>query len=284
MMPTVAELLQTANQALATVSPTALLDAEILLCDVLGKGRTWLRTWPDNTVSEEQLSAFNQYLARRCSGEPIAYIVGEQEFWSLPFKVTPATLIPRPETELLVELTLELIVESDAEILDLGTGSGAIAVALASEKPSWRVSALDYQNDALEVAKQNALRNNVAITFYRSNWFDELPKNVRFDALLSNPPYIEKGNVHLSEGDVRFEPMTALVAENNGYADIEHIAAQGVKYLKQSGWLMLEHGFDQGAKVRDIFIGVGYQNVVTRMDLAGLERVTVGQFTTISAN
>lgn len=277
-MPTVAELLQGASQELASVSSTALLDAEILLCDVLDKSRTWLRTWPDKEINSEQQAAFNQYRERRLGGEPVAYIIGEQEFWSLPLKVTPATLIPRPETELLVELALELIVDPAAEILDLGTGSGAIAIALASEKPGWGISALDYKDDALSVAIENAQRNQVTINFYTSNWFAGLPNDALFDALISNPPYIETGNVHLSEGDVRFEPISALVAENNGYADIEYIAAHGIKHLKSCGWLMVEHGFEQGARVRDIFMGLGYQSVATYKDLAGLERVTVGRF------
>jgi release factor glutamine methyltransferase len=264
------------QKILTTTSDSAKLDVEILLSLVLKKTRSYLLTWPEKKLSDEQLLEFKNLLSRRSYGEPIAYITGKKEFWSLSFVVSRATLIPRPDTETLVELVLEL--NSNDEVvtcLDLGTGTGAIALALASEKATWEIDAIDFNIEAVELAQLNANNLNLnQVNIYQSDWFDNVLKNKRFDIIVSNPPYIDNDNINLTQGDVRFEPKSALVATEQGLADIKHIATKARCFLNTDGQLFFEHGFEQGHAVRTILTDLGYDNAQTRLDLNGHERIT----------
>ncbi|MEP5569583.1 MAG: peptide chain release factor N(5)-glutamine methyltransferase [Halioglobus sp.] len=274
-MASVQELLRSARD-LPGDSPAR--DVEILLCHCLDKTRTWLYTWPESEVPEAALQHFMQLIQRRYRGEPIAYLTGHREFWSLDLAVAPSTLIPRPETETLVEWALGLPLPDRAAVLDLGTGTGAIALALASEKPDWQVKGLDVSAEAVQLARDNAITNNLKqVEFAQSNWFTSVD-NDSFDLLVSNPPYVEQGDPHLSQGDVRFEPESALVAANAGLADLTTIVESAPDYLHEAGWLLLEHGFDQGPAVREILTQRGFSTVATRQDLAGQDRITGGQW------
>ena len=255
------------------------LDASVLLCHVLEKPRSYLFTWPERTIEQAQLDAFQAFVERRVLGEPVAYIIGTREFWSLPLKVSPSTLIPRPDTERLVELALDKAALIDGPLLDLGTGTGAIALALASEMPSRRVIGLDLQPEAVALA--NANREGLRIEnseFHQSNWFSHLESGIEFAVIVSNPPYIDAEDPHLSQGDVRFEPNSALIAAENGLADIRSITKQSRDFLLDCGWLLFEHGYEQGAAVRDILSAFDFDNVITETDYSGLERVTLGQY------
>ena len=255
------------------------IDAAVLLCHTLDKPRSYLLTWPEKHLTLEQEQHFNKLLTRRLTGEPVAYIVGEREFWSLPLKVSPSTLIPRPDTERLVEVALDKTFGKTGDILDLGTGTGAIALALASEMPNRNVTGIDLRPEAQQLASENAERLNITnTTFLNGSWFDPLPENSRFSLIVSNPPYIEKDDPHLSQGDVRFEPITALVAEEKGLADIKHIADNARHYLEADGWLAFEHGYDQGDAVREIMQALGYLDVMTEKDYGGNDRVTLGRY------
>ncbi|WP_323816053.1 peptide chain release factor N(5)-glutamine methyltransferase [Cellvibrio sp. NN19] len=279
---TVAQCLQLAPE-LESISDSARLDIELILCHILQKNRTWLFTWPDKTLTAEQENVFNDFFARRKNGEPVAHIIGQREFWSLPLIVNNSTLIPRPDTELLVELTLELFAQDEPETqrhcLDLGTGTGAIVLALASEKPHWNLLGVDQSADAVALAEQNRQHlgfENVRIV--QSNWFAQISTQL-FDVIVSNPPYIDPQDPHLVQGDVRFEPRSALIADNHGLADIELIIRESKNYLSIDGWLLLEHGYDQGEAVRKLFAQNGFEQVETRRDLGGNERVSLGRKT-----
>lgn len=257
------------------------IDAAVLLCHVLDKPRSYLLTWPEKLLTSEQESEFNALLRRRLTGEPVAYIVGEREFWSLPLKVSPSTLIPRPDTERLVEVVLDKASGKQGAILDLGTGTGAIALALASEMPNRPVTGIDLRPEAQELATENAKRLNITnATFLHGSWFEPLSseETVKFSLIVSNPPYIEKNDPHLSQGDVRFEPITALVAEDKGLADIRYISENARGFLENEGWLAFEHGYDQGLAVREIMQALGYLDVVTEKDYGGNDRVTLGRY------
>ncbi|GLX88630.1 release factor glutamine methyltransferase [Pseudomonas fragi] len=258
-------------------SPTARLDAELLLAAALGKSRSYLHTWPEKIVSSESALIFADYLQRRRAGEPVAYILGQQGFWNLDLEVAPHTLIPRPDTELLVETALQLLPATPANVLDLGTGSGAIALALASERAAWQVTAVDRVLEAVALAERNRQRLALDnVTVLNSHWFSALADH-RFDLIISNPPYIAAGDVHLAEGDVRFEPESALVAGPDGLDDIRQIVAAAPQHLNPGAWLMLEHGYDQGAPVRDLLQGAGFTQVESRKDLGAHERITLGR-------
>ncbi len=257
------------------------LDAAVLLCHTLGKPRSFLLTWPEKLLEATQLLAFDDVLQRRLDGEPVAYIIGEREFWSLPLKVSPSTLIPRPDTERLVEIALDKAMESQGDILDLGTGTGAIALALASELPKRKVWGIDLQSEAQALATANAKHLNILNTcFLSGSWFDPVETGTQFALIVSNPPYIEENDPHLTQGDVRFEPLSALVAKEQGLADIQHIATHARDYLQNDGWLMFEHGYDQGQAVRERLSSLGYQQVETFKDYGNNDRVTIGQWPT----
>lgn len=258
-------------------SPSARLDAELLLAAALGKSRSYLHTWPEKIVSSESALTFAEYLLRRRAGEPVAYILGQQGFWKLDLEVAPHTLIPRPDTELLVETALDLLPASPARVLDLGTGSGAIALALASERPAWHITAVDRVLEAVALAERNRQRlqlDNVHVL--TSHWFSALDGQ-RFDLIISNPPYIAAGDVHLGQGDVRFEPESALVAGVDGLDDLREIIQAAPQHLNAGGQLMLEHGYDQAAAVRQLLLDAGFEQVESRKDLGTHERITLGR-------
>ncbi|GBL53706.1 peptide chain release factor N(5)-glutamine methyltransferase [Pseudomonas citronellolis] len=258
-------------------SPSARLDAELLLAAALGKPRSFLRTWPERVVDREVRERFEGWLARRRAGEPVAYILGRQGFWSLDLEVAPHTLIPRPDTELLVETALQLVPASPARVLDLGTGTGAIALALACERLSWQVSGVDRIPEAVALAERNRERLRLAnVGFRQSHWFSALEGEC-FALIVGNPPYIPGSDPHLQQGDVRFEPKSALVAGHDGLDDIRLIVAQAPRFLEPGGWLLLEHGYDQAAAVRDLLLGNGFSEVESRRDLGGHERISLGR-------
>ena len=255
----------------------ARLDAEILLSHVLNKNRAYLFAHPEVLLTGEQQQKFKELVAQRSQGEPIAYLLGTREFWSLPLKVTKDTLIPRHETELLVELALELIPNIPAaRILDLGTGSGAIALAIAKERPDWKISASDKSEAALKIAVDNAQQLGLTnIQFYQSDWFDNLPL-MQYHAIISNPPYIAASDPHLQEGDVVFEPLSALVSSNEGFADLQCIIQEGYNRLLPNGLILLEHGYDQKVAIRTILRELGYWQVSSWQDIQGNDRVSGG--------
>lgn len=275
--PSIQQCLLDAQKQLCD-SLSASLDSEILLAKALNKNRAHLRAWPEKELNESQLKTFQSLLTERAKGMPIAYIMGEKEFWSRSFSVTPDVLIPRPETELIIELALLLIPNKPQyRIADLGTGSGAIAITLGLERPNTTVLAIDYSNKALTVARQNAQQlkvNNVSLL--HSDWLNKVTGE--FDLIISNPPYIDKHDEHLQQGDVRFEPASALIAENNGLKDIQGIAKQAKRFLKNGAYLMLEHGFDQQQQVQEILQFAGYKSLKTHKDLIGQPRVTIAQW------
>jgi release factor glutamine methyltransferase len=276
---TIENIIHTACAQLKASSDTAKLDVELLLAHAINKDRTYLYTWNDKVVGESEVAVFNDLLVRRLTGEPIAYILGRQEFWNLDLHTDEHTLIPRADTETLIEWALELAgdLPTEARIIDLGTGTGASALALAKENKRWQVEAVDVMPKAVALAQKNAVTNNLQrVKFYQSSWFDNV--NGCFDLIVSNPPYIDPEDEHLSQGDVRFEPKSALVADNKGLADLAIIADQSRQYLVNSGWLLMEHGYDQLDSVQTLLTDMGYQNVTTRFDLGGNPRITGGQF------
>jgi release factor glutamine methyltransferase len=257
----------------------AALEAELLLCHCLNKSRAYLRTWPERLLTPEEMERYHQLLQRRQQGEPFAYITGQKEFWDLHLRVSPAVLIPRPETEHLVELALEKIPpDANWHIADLGTGSGAIGLAIAKQRPKCDVTATDRSSASLEVARHNARTNNIDnIRFAHSFWFDALA-NERFQLIASNPPYVAKDDPHLQQGDLRHEPLTALSSGPEGLDDIKHIIAHAGAHLTAPGWLILEHGYQQGEAVPDLMKHYGFIDVQCHSDYAQRERVSAGRF------
>jgi release factor glutamine methyltransferase len=276
-MTNIQTTLSTATELLANSSDSALLDAEVLLCHVLDKARSHLRAWPEKEIKPQHHKQFFHLLRQRQQGLPIAYITGKKEFWSRDFKVSPDVLIPRPDTELLIELSLKQISDKpDARLIDLGTGSGAIAITLAAERPDTKVIATDLSNKALNIARQNASDHRIKnIQFIQSNWFNEIAPS-KFDLVISNPPYIAYNDPHLSQGDVRFEPDNALIAKEQGLKDIKNISNHARNYLNPGATLLVEHGYDQQMAVQAIFNSFAYTNITTHTDLSGNPRVTSG--------
>lgn len=259
-------------------SDTARLDAEVLLAYSLGEMRSHLHAWPEKVLSAEQQVQFYHLLQARIQGEPVAYLTGQREFWSLPLSLNPATLIPRPETETLVALALEIIpVNSTALIADLGTGSGAIALAIAHERPHCRFLATDSSLAAIETATTNARQLGITnIEFHYGDWCEPLAGRL-CDVIVSNPPYIRSTDPHLQSGDVRFEPRSALAAGPEGMDDLETIARCAGHHLRTSGWLLMEHGYDQGKQAIHLLEANGFQTVTDHADDAGLSRVVMGK-------
>lgn len=255
------------------------VDKRILACHALGISRVQLITQSTRILTDAQANALDALFARRQAGEPIAYIVGEREFFGLALAVSPAVLIPRPDTELLVELALARLPDNGS-MLDMGTGSGAIAIAVAHTRPDARVCALDASQAALDIAQRNAARhlagNPHPLTLVHSNWFSAIAGQ-SFDMIVSNPPYIADADHHLSEGDLRFEPRDALTDHADGLSAYRTIVSQAPVHLTRGGWLLLEHGYDQATPVRDLLLQQGFDNVQGWQDLAGITRVTGGQ-------
>jgi len=281
-MQSIKYVLNEAARILAASSDSAALDAEILLCLTLDKERSHLRAWPDKKLQPEHTARFWTLIQERQKGTPIAYITGRREFWSRDFHVTPDVLIPRPDTELLIELSLKLIPPDKLiKIIDLGTGSGIIAITLAAECPHALVSATDFSLAALRIAQLNANKHHINnIQFYQSNWFANVP-DAKFHLIVSNPPYIAEDDVHLKQGDIRFEPQTALCAGEQGLSDIKIIAETARNRLEPGGHLLIEHGYDQQHPVQTIFKDFHYDNVQTVTDLSGQPRVTYGQLNAV---
>ncbi|ATF08740.1 peptide chain release factor N(5)-glutamine methyltransferase [Candidatus Enterovibrio altilux] len=254
------------------------IDVAILLCHVLKKPSSYLYTWSDKLLSDEEVNEFSMLIARRVKGEPVAYIIGHRDFWSLQLNVEPNTLIPRPDTERLVELALERLPQRMGHVLDLGTGTGAIALSIAKERLDMHVIGVDIRPEVVLLAARNQRKNAITnAEFLQSNWFDALPERT-FTMIVSNPPYVDSEDLHLSQGDVRFEPRTALVAGDHGLANIRHICKHTPYYLQDGGWLLIEHGHNQSHAVKIFFASAGFRNVQTVQDYGGQDRVTLGCF------
>jgi release factor glutamine methyltransferase len=248
------------------------VDNRILLCHALGLTRVGLITQSARELTADEAARLADLIARRLAGEPVAYLVGRREFYGLPFEVDPAVLIPRPETELLVELALERL-PPRGRVLDMGTGSGAIAVALAHTRPDALVTALDVSEAALAVARRNAAANAANVNFLASDWYAALDGE-QFELIVSNPPYIAAGDSHLAQGDLRFEPAGALTDHADGLSALRRIVAGAAPHLTPQGWLLMEHGYDQSAAVRALLAAAGFEQVQSWPDLAGIERVS----------
>ena len=268
-------LLRQAAEQIGGDSPR--LDAELLLNHVTGLSRTSFRAWPEREVTAEQAEEFDVLVSERADGKPVAYLLGHQEFWSLPLLVSPSTLIPRPDTECLVEAALSLPLPAPARVLDLGTGTGAIALALASEQRDWQVTACDCVDEAVTLARNNARELGLSVEVLQSSWFSGLTPG-KFDLIVSNPPYIADTDHHLREGDVRFEPSSALVSGVDGLDDIRQIVEQAPDWLEPGGWLLMEHGFEQAGAVRSLLEARGFVAVESRKDYGDRDRMTLGRW------
>jgi release factor glutamine methyltransferase len=274
-MMTIANALAQASKEISAISTCAQLDAEVLLAHILQVPRSYFYTWPARVLTTEEQARFETVVKRKVHGEPVAYITGTREFWSLDFKVTADTLIPRPETELVVEIVLEKFNSQNSLVLaDLGTGCGAIACAIASEKPEWKIHATDRVEPALAVARENARCLQLTnIIFAQGDWCEALP-SITFDAIMSNPPYIAKDDSELNRDVIESEPHAALFADEHGYKDIRQIINGAKGYLKTGGYLIIEHGSQQAIQVRQLFINAGYTGIQLYKDIANRDRVT----------
>lgn len=281
-MITIQSALELGQEALSKL-PSPKFEAELLLSFAMNVNRSTLIAFPERILSSEAERLFQTLLARRANGEPFAYITGEKEFYGLSFIVSDETLIPRDDTEVIVDTALSLIpaISTLAEnqqsfnLLDLGTGTGAIALAIKSMRPDINVTALDYYEGTLNIAKQNAIRNSLDITFLQSNWFSNAPK-AHFDMIVSNPPYIDPIDTHLEGDGVKFEPKRALIADNHGLSDLYHLIETAPLYFRESGWLLLEHGYDQKEALQAKMMECGYQEIKTHQDYGANDRVTLG--------
>ncbi len=279
MTPTVDNLLEEAARGPAGAGGER-REAQILLGHVLGVSRAWLAAHGDEKAHPSSVAVFRDLVTRRRAGEPVAYLVGHREFYGLDFQVTPDVLIPRADTETLVDAALEkLAPHASRDVLDLGTGSGCVAIAIARERPAARVTAVELSTPALNVARDNAAAIGVRVEFVHGRWFETLGRN-RFDLIVSNPPYVAMGDPHLRQGDLRFEPATALISGEDGLNDIRTIVAGASAHLQEGGWLLFEHGYDQAGPCRDLLLDAGFGELVSRVDLAGLPRVAGGRLLT----
>jgi release factor glutamine methyltransferase len=271
--------LQQASHRLAESSPSATLDAQVLLCHVLQCNSAHLAAWPEKNLSDSDEEKFHALIQQRAQGVPVAHLTGQREFWSLNFSVDDSTLIPRPETETLIEFIFSHYADREhLRMLDLGTGSGAIAIAVAKEKPGWQITASDIAAPALKLARRNSERLQAEnISFMQSDWFQNISAK-DFDLIVSNPPYIAADDPHLSQGDVRFEPATALVSGSSGMDAIEHICLHAKNHLAKNGWLIVEHGYNQKQQVADCFIKNGYAQLTQQQDLSGHIRMSAGKY------
>ena len=267
------------SNQLAASSPSPKIDAEVLLCFVLAKQKTYLIAHSDDALNLLRWEAFQKLIAQRVTGVPVAYLMGKREFWDLELRVNEHTLIPRPDTETLVEQVLELYPDAtEKKALDLGTGTGAIALALGQEKKLWQITAVDNSASALDVAKQNSISNNVHnVEFILSDWFSALDQAETFDLIVSNPPYVDPQDEHLQQGDLRFEPISALVAEESGYKDYRRILEQALDFLNVGGYVIFEHGYDQGENLRKMMRSANLVDVQTKQDLGGNDRISFGR-------
>ncbi len=273
----IVEALKNAQQQL-NLFDSAKLDAEILLCSVLNCERPYVYAHPEQELSNKEIGSFNKLIPLRAEGQPVAHLINNKEFWSLSFHITKDTLIPRPETEFLVEEVLNIIPSDlNKKILDMGTGSGAIAIAIASERPLASLTATDNSDAAIKVAKQNADAHKIEnIKFIKADWFEN--ENIKtYDLIVSNPPYIENNDPHLKQGDVRYEPISALVSGKDGLDDLRIIIRESKDHLSQQGWLLVEHGYNQGEAVKQLFIENGYVSLSTLKDYSGNDRISIGQ-------
>ncbi len=261
--------------AVMQCAPVEQLEARMLIGHVTQLTRVQLITQSDRSLSSAEVEQLNAFFQRRIAGEPMAYLLGEREFFGLRFHVDPAVLIPRPDTELLVELALQYLPQN-GRVLDMGTGSGAIAIAIAHTRRDAQVTALDVSESALLVAQGNAKNNQVDVEFLRSDWFAAIAEQ-EFDLIVSNPPYIVAGDRHLSEGDLRFEPIDALTDHADGLSALRIISQQATRHLCDDGWLMMEHGYDQAEAVRDLLRTNNFTEVQSWRDLANIERVSGGK-------
>lgn len=282
MIATVGALLEKAVRDLAADrdAADARREAQVLLGFALGVSRAWVTTHPDQAADSEAAARFRSLVALRVSGHPVAYLVGVKEFYGLPLRVTPDVLIPRSETEELVEAALDRLPQGEArKVLDLGTGSGCVAVAIARQRPSAQVTAVDSSSPALVLARENAAALGVVVEFLQSDWFAALGRR-RFDLIVANPPYVAADDPHLRQGDLRFEPRPALAAGADGLAHLRRIAGAAPKHLRPGGWLLLEHGYDQAEACRDLLRNAGFGELVFRADIAGLPRIAGGRLLT----
>ncbi len=282
MIATVGALLEEAAQDLAADrdAAEARRDAQVLLGFALGVSRAWLTAHVDKVADSEAAAKFQSLVALRANGHPVAYLVGVKEFYGLPLRVTPDVLIPRPETEELVEAALERLPQGEMrKVVDLGTGSGCIAIVIARERPAAKVTAVEASSPALALARENAAALDVEVEFLQGDWFSALGGR-RFDLIVANPPYVAADDPHLRQGDLRFEPRAALAAGTDGLANLRRIAGAAPKYLHPGGWLLLEHGYDQAEACRDLLHNAGFAELVFRADIAGLPRIAGGRLLT----